>query len=1764
MAFPTSETENPTKSSCPTGNEGPEEKFPTPSNQHLRAPLSHYESNSSPPVVSSLSPSLRLSSSSLPGSTSPPRSPCSAEAASCVPPQGGDEALAAACWVYSVSLLPEQPPLPPSCFSSSRQQNAFRWYLWLRPFVNVALCLYLLLAFFEDPGPVYRKKPLLPSSAYPPPSPSRAARDRDYSAIHEGPGLPSKVDTDGVHFTVPSLHSGALGARPPRYFPRRAFGDSKRGIPLPATSPFRVTVSDPHRFASTFSSVSSRPAPEETVSPHSTPRKLASSSSSTLRTSSEHSIAKTGLSMSVSQEGLLFRENTSHSKTEQPLPRAQPPLSFLPWAHTGSAIRPEGHGNKHYQTRSDFTQQHTTVVASPKKRPSWRGKRICAPSLGPLVTQSVGGSRPADYHIFLPYGCQKGTGGKGGNETSKEARPHKCSELSSLSFPSHSEAGESWSLMHSRHDGERGLGAQVLLESDLRPGLLQVQGVLRKQEWKDEGGGGGAEKRDDNRPGGQALQKSRNKKARTGAFMGVLLESTGAGETMLLSREATDFHTQPSLRPGSMTPSSSSRSSVPDSTFPGERSFSGRHGSPSLLAGSGCSFSSCPPLLPSLRDFLESHQENLSQSESGLDDNGHRPIPSKFHFSPYPPALRTSAAPSLVPELSPRWRRVIHFLIAFVCLSLFLTAAFLQCVYRGTAVRQPSEGGPKGSDEIPAIWSKRQSSFPLPLPLSLISILTCCVVSLLDIVIAALLWPEVEDRGWWGRNGEGERGGTLAHSQFFFYKPYVASRLARPLLLGLFCYPVLRMLVRIVRTLPKVKTIILATFLSVLLFDWLGVILFAGTNGHDEFHSFQSGCTSLLLVVTTVRLPQVLLRGYTVHEVAVLFIVVFYLLTAVLLGLFAAAFYTGYRDGDLQDRREQQMLSRRYVDTAFELLALYQKRLDACLHSYSPDGGLHSDTNCSHISRTASSLHLRDREQAGSDASLAEAHSCGEACVVSLFDSGSEQRFCQGHKLPREPLPSHALERHAHSRAFSMDFFRCSGEHEPNVSLTTWYAFYRHLSQLPGRPRFELPDLAGDLPSVVAVVRGGSAKQEPPARELPAEGKRARDERRPPDDQSTVEDGVNRQRLRGCASTGYSRMQLRQAEFSPTQGSDDPPADAALRFENQSALVLEGVGRGRDPGITEGTSATIDSTQEGGGMLTPPLRAEDKGVDNQHACSSRWMTKGLNSPRASSRASRNDSTVPEACLSVCSSNPPPTSHLSSLSDSQPSKSPRADSLSSPFLNESTSIARTGVAVVEDDAGSNSDSGRSDVPWWQAFWGQRYRRTHLRGLGAPGFKGPREDLLFREDTSVRATFFSEADHFSTYGESAGRVGGQLPMSSNLMTKSFRPTNANVLPAVYPSQSGTGGFFKMRPWENSSRRLWSCVNDDALELFNVLTRGDKGGKGITKMQFQEIVSTLAAYDSRKQKEEERAWRSDSCHSAIHRRLLNAVADVCVVASLVLTYMQTRKFINKASNLTGEDIESSPIDLAEGMPASCFGSVAGAYWLQNALSLVYLASVVIRIRLTTSMKRYTGLSLRERFDICIGVGVMVLELACLWAGSASAFHPACTTETFDDLSRCLAFIRVLRGIRIFFRISPLRKLIVSLVAAVAALNTVLLVLVVIFCAYGTVGMELFGGIIKCDMDHLPPKGPDMDDPTDWGVLNFNDFFASLVTLFLLTVNGWDDSLKALVKHTSVFSCGAYFVSFYILTDTIILNLLVALVLEAYDQVTSSASGSSRWAAF
>ncbi|KAL8272939.1 hypothetical protein Esti_003107 [Eimeria stiedai] len=277
-----------------------------------------------------------------------------------------------------------------------------------------------------------------------------------------------------------------------------------------------------------------------------------------------------------------------------------------------------------------------------------------------------------------------------------------------------------------------------------------------------------------------------------------------------------------------------------------------------------------------------------------------------------------------------------------------------------------------------------------------------------------------------------------------------------------------------------------------------------------------------------------------------------------------------------------------------------------------------------------------------------------------------------------------------------------------------------------------------------------------------------------------------------------------------------------------------------------------------------------------------------------------------------------------------------------------------------------------------------------------------------------------------------------------------------------------------------------------------------------------------------------------ASLWARSLNLLADAAVAVSLVVTFLQTRKFILTASSLTGEPIVE---EAAEGMPSSCFLSHATSYWLQLTLSGLYVMSA--------------GTLLGLEFDAVTIPAHLALDAACLWAGAASAFHPESCEEIVDDLSRCIAFARVLRGLRIGFRIAPLKQMVSRLLRAVRRLKTVMQVLLLLFYTYATVGMELFRGLIEREGEGpglVSPAGGEGQggDLADLGLLNFNDLFSSLVTLFLLTVNGWDESLKALVKHTSVLKCSCYFVSFYILTDTILLNLLVALVLEAYEQAS------------
>lgn len=784
MACPAPETEkNPATASCSpvARNDGLEETQQRQDNGHLRNPLPYFPTSTSPPVLSFPSPSSSgFPSSSLPGSFSSPHIQCSAdESLLALPLESGDKALAAACWVYSVSLLSEQPPLPPSSFSSSRQQNAFRWYLTLRPFVNVALCLYLLLAFFEDPGPTFRKHSLSPSphTSSPPP----ASRDQDPADFHRARGLPWK---DGTDSTVPLQDPGDGGYDGAGFLRGRTFGESIRDLLLPAGSP----PADSHCFAASGSSVCRRPLLQTAPFVHSNLEGLRVFSP-TFATSRVDSGTKTSLFTDVLEEPLSASRSARYSDTETTSSAAE----SSPWPHSKTSVGRESRPTTLFQRPWYFTQQHTRGGGPQSHARPRHDSRTSF--VGAFVARSA--SRRPSYHTLLPTVCRKATSGSEGNGVAEETPSQEGCARSSLSFFPHTDGRSGLSLLRRRHDSGRGLEEKALQADAGGPGkkVWEAEGLSRKQGERQ--GGGEAKKRKARRPR-QALGKSRSRKPTRGTSVGPVVVST-EGETVLLSGEGDeDVHTHSLPRPLLPTSSFPRRSVVFDSASFANISSRHHQGSTSrssLLSPSSAVFSLSEA-------FPGSEQGDSAHRKSG-PGGGQPPIPAKFRFSTYPPALRISPSPSLMPELSPWWHRVVHFFIAFVCLSLFLASALLQCLYRGTAVRQRRDGHAKGTHEGNTI-SSQPSSFSLPQPFSLMCILACCVVSLLDIVVAALLWPAVEDQVGAGQSGGGDRAPGLARSRFFFYKPYVASRLARPLLLGLFCYPVLRMLVRIVRTLPKV------------------------------------------------------------------------------------------------------------------------------------------------------------------------------------------------------------------------------------------------------------------------------------------------------------------------------------------------------------------------------------------------------------------------------------------------------------------------------------------------------------------------------------------------------------------------------------------------------------------------------------------------------------------------------------------------------------------------------------------------------------------------------------------------------------------------------------------------------------------------------------------------------------------------------------------------------------------------------------------------
>jgi len=110
----------------------------------------------------------------------------------------------------------------------------------------------------------------------------------------------------------------------------------------------------------------------------------------------------------------------------------------------------------------------------------------------------------------------------------------------------------------------------------------------------------------------------------------------------------------------------------------------------------------------------------------------------------------------------------------------------------------------------------------------------------------------------------------------------------------------------------------------------------------------------------------------------------------------------------------------------------------------------------------------------------------------------------------------------------------------------------------------------------------------------------------------------------------------------------------------------------------------------------------------------------------------------------------------------------------------------------------------------------------------------------------------------------------------------------------------------------------------------------------------------------------------------------------------------------------------------------------------------------------------------------------------------------------------------------------------------------------------MEIFGGKLNRDsINVIVAKSDGVVDPM-WIYFNFNDFSSGMISLFaMMFLNDWQDYLRmySLIWDDQYnILVATYWISFMLISWYIILNILVAYVIDTYSQLEEATAEQER----
>ncbi|KAH1222592.1 Two pore calcium channel protein 1 [Glycine max] len=172
-----------------------------------------------------------------------------------------------------------------------------------------------------------------------------------------------------------------------------------------------------------------------------------------------------------------------------------------------------------------------------------------------------------------------------------------------------------------------------------------------------------------------------------------------------------------------------------------------------------------------------------------------------------------------------------------------------------------------------------------------------------------------------------------------------------------------------------------------------------------------------------------------------------------------------------------------------------------------------------------------------------------------------------------------------------------------------------------------------------------------------------------------------------------------------------------------------------------------------------------------------------------------------------------------------------------------------------------------------------------------------------------------------------------------------------------------------------------------------------------------------------------------------------------------------------------------------------------------------------------------------------------------------------------RYLLLARMLRLIRILMYVKRYRAFVATLLTLIPSLMPYLGIIFCTLCIYCSIGVQIFGGIVnagnpeleltalaenECEFNsgiyvvsemELFVLGVSFLTENSYLVFNFNDYPNGIVTLFNFLVTAtWDEVMTSYKELTGTSWTYLYFISFYLITVLLLLNLIIAFVLEAF----------------